>query len=92
MSICRNCFEEADHTGHDFSRFISNSGGKCDCGDGEVIDIAGFCKHHGQNRDSIPQPPEELTVMVEFVAVKLMLGLLVKFRGYVGFLLEILFS
>ena len=50
MSLCAECFEAGNHTGHDFNMFHSGAGGACDCGDSSVMDEKGICIHH-QGRD-----------------------------------------
>ena len=46
MSLCAECFEAGNHTGHDFNMFHSGAGGACDCGDSSVMDEKGICVHH----------------------------------------------
>lgn len=41
MSLCAQCFEAGNHEGHDFSRFFSQAGGACDCGNMDVLSQAG---------------------------------------------------
>lgn len=41
MSLCAECFNNGDHTGHDFNMFRSQAGGACDCGDGNVMRESG---------------------------------------------------
>jgi len=41
MSLCAECFNNSDHTGHDFNMFRSQAGGACDCGDGNVMKESG---------------------------------------------------
>lgn len=45
MSLCAECFNNADHEGHDYNRFFSQAGGACDCGNADVLREAGcvFC-------------------------------------------------
>ena len=39
MSLCPDCFYEADHTGHNFNTLRSHAGGVglCDCGNENVM-------------------------------------------------------
>eukprot|EP00061_Rhincodon_typus_P007356 g28972.t1 len=37
MSLCAECFNAGEHTGHDFNMFRSQAGGACDCGDSSVM-------------------------------------------------------
>lgn len=43
--ICKECFENGDHSGH---RTVLQKGcsGCCDCGDPEAWKKEGFCKDH----------------------------------------------
>lgn len=41
MSLCAECFNNGDHTGHDFNMFRSQAGGACDCGDSNVMRESG---------------------------------------------------
>ncbi|TWW80792.1 E3 ubiquitin-protein ligase ubr3 [Takifugu flavidus] len=47
MSLCAECFNNGDHTGHDFNMFRSQAGGACDCGDSNVMRESGMsaCTH-----------------------------------------------
>ena len=52
-AICHDCFEDSDHTGHDYWMF-SSGGGCCDCGDVEAWRREGFCcKHPGPHSTSL---------------------------------------
>ena len=42
MSLCADCFQAGDHTGHDFNMFRSQAGGACDCGDITVMRECGY--------------------------------------------------
>lgn len=42
MSLCAECFNNGDHTGHDFNMFRSQAGGACDCGDSNVMRDSGW--------------------------------------------------
>ena len=44
-AVCVECFEAADHTGHD-TALIVTGGGVCDCGDGQAWSEAGSCWRH----------------------------------------------
>ena len=72
----QECFQNANHDGHDVSFYISRAvdGGCCDCGDESAWDRAGFCKKHGKthtNGDMIASLPVPLraTGMVFFSAI-----------------------
>lgn len=41
MSLCAECFNAGEHTGHDFNMFRSQAGGACDCGDSSVMRDSG---------------------------------------------------
>lgn len=41
MSLCAECFNNGEHTGHDFNMFRSQAGGACDCGDSNVMRDSG---------------------------------------------------
>ncbi|KAE9551073.1 hypothetical protein FO519_005710 [Halicephalobus sp. NKZ332] len=86
MSLCAECFEKADHEGHDYSRFFSTVGGCCDCGNSDVMDPKGFCRFHreGALRES-EQPPQEDLVMLRYVLVKLLTRTLVVLRRWVKY-------
>jgi len=86
MSLCAECFEKADHEGHDYSRFFSTVGGCCDCGNPDVMDPKGFCRFHreGAPREA-EQPPLENTVILRYVLVKLLTRTLVVLRRWVKY-------
>ena len=44
--MCVECFDPAEHEGHDFRLYSSPSGGCCDCGDPLAWKPSGFCKRH----------------------------------------------
>ncbi|KAJ8351974.1 hypothetical protein SKAU_G00234500 [Synaphobranchus kaupii] len=84
MSLCAECFNNGDHTGHDFNMFRSQAGGACDCGDRNVMRESGFCRRHqlktGENVLSIPQ---DLLLMSEFVLPRFILCIIQYLRdGY----------
>ncbi|KAJ4782433.1 E3 ubiquitin-protein ligase UBR3 [Rhynchospora pubera] len=57
-AICVPCFQNGDHTGHDYSiKYIG--GGCCDCGDVTAWKREGFCKKH-QGAEKIEPLPDEL--------------------------------
>uniref|UniRef100_A0A914VS21 E3 ubiquitin-protein ligase n=1 Tax=Plectus sambesii TaxID=2011161 RepID=A0A914VS21_9BILA len=81
MSLCADCFQAGDHTGHDFNRFFSQAGGACDCGDPQVIREFGFCPRHGPNAlKNRPAPPKNVVSVAEFVIPKLFVRLFLRFR------------
>lgn len=84
MSMCTDCFEAGNHVGHDYNRFFSSSGGKCDCGDDDVVLESGFCNKHGQHNNASMDVPLELTIMPELMMQKVLFKLIEKFRGYVS--------
>jgi hypothetical protein len=44
--VCLDCFDPAEHEGHDFRIYRSSSGGCCDCGDTASWRPSGFCRRH----------------------------------------------
>jgi len=59
--ICLQCFEDGDHTGHDFALYPSGYGGCCDCGDAKAWKPSGNCKNHGPDKAAEamkPLPPD----------------------------------
>ncbi|CAH8318880.1 unnamed protein product [Eruca vesicaria subsp. sativa] len=44
-AICVPCFENGDHSTHDYS-IINTNGGCCDCGDDSAWKQGGFCSNH----------------------------------------------
>ncbi|CAD5215843.1 unnamed protein product [Bursaphelenchus xylophilus] len=81
MSLCAECFDAADHSTHDYSRFFSQSGGACDCGNSDILDPHGFCQHHQPNAIRV-DAPRELLVFPEFVMTKVLLRLVATFRQF----------
>ena len=81
MSLCAGCFREGDHEGHDYTMFMSQSGGTCDCGDASVMRESGFCKRHGPDA-SVQRPgaPDELMCVAENILPKMILRLLQHLR------------
>ncbi|KAJ8255418.1 hypothetical protein GJAV_G00204660 [Gymnothorax javanicus] len=68
MSLCAECFNNGNHTGHDFNMFRSQAGGACDCGDGNVMRESGFCQRHRiKTGENVPSIPGDLLLMTEFV-------------------------
>ncbi|KAH0621468.1 hypothetical protein JD844_022820 [Phrynosoma platyrhinos] len=68
MSLCAECFHHGDHAGHDYNMFRSQAGGACDCGDGNVMREAGFCKRHRiKSSSEVPSVPKDLLIMSELV-------------------------
>uniref|UniRef100_A0A3Q3LCK0 E3 ubiquitin-protein ligase n=1 Tax=Mastacembelus armatus TaxID=205130 RepID=A0A3Q3LCK0_9TELE len=68
MSLCAECFNNGDHTGHDFNMFRSQAGGACDCGDGNVMRETGFCRRHRlRTGENVPLIPRDLLLMSEMV-------------------------
>ncbi|MBN3272584.1 UBR3 ligase, partial [Polyodon spathula] len=68
MSLCAECFNNGDHTGHDFNMFRSQAGGACDCGDSNVMRESGFCRRHrSKTGTNVPSVPRELLFMSEMV-------------------------
>ncbi|XP_036400792.1 E3 ubiquitin-protein ligase ubr3 [Megalops cyprinoides] len=68
MSLCAECFNNGDHTGHDFNMFRSQAGGACDCGDSNVMRESGFCRRHRlKTGENIPSVPRDLLLMSEMV-------------------------
>lgn len=84
MSLCAECFNNGDHSGHDFNMFRSQAGGACDCGDSNVMRETGFCKRHQMKSCSdIPCVPKELLMMSELVLPRFIFSLIQYLRdGY----------
>ncbi|XP_067891467.1 E3 ubiquitin-protein ligase ubr3 isoform X1 [Heterodontus francisci] len=84
MSLCAECFNAGEHTGHDFNMFRSQAGGACDCGDSSVMRDSGFCKRHRSATSSnIPSVPNELMMMSEHILPRVILRLIQHLRdGY----------
>ncbi|KAJ4789311.1 E3 ubiquitin-protein ligase PRT6 [Rhynchospora pubera] len=61
-AICVPCFQNGDHTGHDYS-IMYTGGGCCDCGDVTAWKREGFCKKH-QGAEKIEPLPDELAQSV----------------------------
>ncbi|XP_068602543.1 E3 ubiquitin-protein ligase ubr3 [Brachionichthys hirsutus] len=85
MSLCAECFNNGDHTGHDFNMFRSQAGGACDCGDSNVMRGSGFCRRHRlRTGENIPSIPRDLLLMSEMVLPRFILWILQYLReGYV---------
>ncbi|VDD92476.1 unnamed protein product [Enterobius vermicularis] len=90
MSLCLECFQNANHEGHDFNRFFSQAGGACDCGNSEVLRESGFCSRHGRNAKRPPVPSANVVSLAEFVIPKLFVRLFLHFRGWVYIMLSFL--
>uniref|UniRef100_UPI00398E92C3 E3 ubiquitin-protein ligase ubr3 isoform X6 n=1 Tax=Pristiophorus japonicus TaxID=55135 RepID=UPI00398E92C3 len=84
MSLCAECFNAGEHTGHDFNMFRSQAGGACDCGDSSVMRDSGFCKRHRSTASlNIPSVPNELMMMSEHILPRVILRLVQHLRdGY----------
>lgn len=81
MSLCADCFNAADHSGHDYNMFRSQAGGACDCGDLTVMNEKGFCPRHGPNRPLKKQEiPSELLLMPDIVLPKLLKSIILRIR------------
>jgi E3 ubiquitin-protein ligase UBR3 len=62
--------------------FLSQAGGACDCGDTSVMKAEGFCCDHGINNRVNKAPiPNDLMSVAEAIMPKLLLRLLLHFRG-----------
>uniref|UniRef100_A0A4W6FP90 E3 ubiquitin-protein ligase n=1 Tax=Lates calcarifer TaxID=8187 RepID=A0A4W6FP90_LATCA len=85
MSLCAECFNNGDHTGHDFNMFRSQAGGACDCGDGNVMRESGFCRRHRlRTGENIPSIPRDLLLMSEMVLPRFILCIIQYLRdGYI---------
>uniref|UniRef100_A0A3Q2WFT4 E3 ubiquitin-protein ligase n=1 Tax=Haplochromis burtoni TaxID=8153 RepID=A0A3Q2WFT4_HAPBU len=85
MSLCAECFNNGDHTGHDFNMFRSQAGGACDCGDSNVMRESGFCRRHRlRTGENIPLIPRDLLLMSEMVLPRFILCIIQYLRdGYV---------
>ncbi|XP_047670750.1 E3 ubiquitin-protein ligase ubr3 isoform X1 [Tachysurus fulvidraco] len=84
MSLCAECFNNGDHTGHDFNMFRSQAGGACDCGDSNVMRESGFCRRHRlRTGENIPSVPRDLLLMSEMVLPRFIISLIQYLRdGY----------
>ncbi|KAM4557937.1 E3 ubiquitin-protein ligase ubr3 isoform 2-T2 [Odontesthes bonariensis] len=85
MSLCAECFNNGDHTGHDFNMFRSQAGGACDCGDSNVMRDSGFCRRHRlRTGENVPSIPRDLLLMSEMVLPRFILCIIQYLRdGYV---------
>uniref|UniRef100_A0A673M6J4 E3 ubiquitin-protein ligase n=1 Tax=Sinocyclocheilus rhinocerous TaxID=307959 RepID=A0A673M6J4_9TELE len=84
MSLCAECFNNGDHTGHDFNMFRSQAGGACDCGDGNVMRESGFCcRHRLKTGENVPSVPRDLLLMSEMVLPRFIITIIQYLRdGY----------
>uniref|UniRef100_A0AAQ5YHU1 E3 ubiquitin-protein ligase n=1 Tax=Amphiprion ocellaris TaxID=80972 RepID=A0AAQ5YHU1_AMPOC len=84
MSLCAECFNNGDHTGHDFNMFRSQAGGACDCGDSNVMRESGFCRRHRlRTGENVPSIPRDLLLMSEMVLPRFILCIIQYLRdGY----------
>ncbi|XP_030198525.1 E3 ubiquitin-protein ligase ubr3 isoform X2 [Gadus morhua] len=84
MSLCAECFNNGDHTGHDFNMFRSQAGGACDCGDSNVMRESGFCRRHRlKTGENVPSVPRELLLMSEMVLPRFIISVIQYLReGY----------
>uniref|UniRef100_A0A673NGX0 E3 ubiquitin-protein ligase n=1 Tax=Sinocyclocheilus rhinocerous TaxID=307959 RepID=A0A673NGX0_9TELE len=84
MSLCAECFNNGDHTGHDFNMFRSQAGGACDCGDGNVMRASGFCSRHRlKTGENVPSVPRDLLLMSEMVLPRFIITIIQYLRdGY----------
>uniref|UniRef100_A0AAQ4S819 E3 ubiquitin-protein ligase n=1 Tax=Gasterosteus aculeatus aculeatus TaxID=481459 RepID=A0AAQ4S819_GASAC len=85
MSLCAECFNNGDHTGHDFNMFRSQAGGACDCGDANVMRESGFCRlHRLRTGENVPSIPRDLLLMSEMVLPHFILCIIQYLRdGYI---------
>ncbi|GBG25964.1 E3 ubiquitin-protein ligase UBR3 [Hondaea fermentalgiana] len=58
--ICVECFDPAEHEGHDFRIYKSNSGGCCDCGDPNAWRPEGNCKAHRATSSAVDETNADL--------------------------------
>nr|XP_023661529.1 E3 ubiquitin-protein ligase UBR3 isoform X3 [Paramormyrops kingsleyae] len=84
MSLCAECFNNGDHTGHDFNMFRSQAGGACDCGDSNVMRESGFCRRHrSKTGENVPSIPRDLLLMSEMVLPRFIIHIVQHLReGY----------
>ncbi|MGH0138473.1 UNVERIFIED_CONTAM: hypothetical protein FKN15_066666 [Acipenser sinensis] len=84
MSLCAECFNNGDHTGHDFNMFRSQAGGACDCGDSNVMRESGFCRRHrSKTGTNVPSVPRDLLLMSEVVLPRFIIYIIQYLRdGY----------
>jgi len=52
--MCKTCFDNSNHEGHDWSHYVTGAGGCCDCGDFEAWAREGCCPEHSAPRLSDP--------------------------------------
>ncbi|KAJ8012787.1 hypothetical protein DPEC_G00046500 [Dallia pectoralis] len=82
MSLCAECFNNGDHTGHDFNMFRSQAGGACDCGDSNVMRETGFCRRHRlRTGENVPSVPRDLLLMSEMVLPRFIICIIQYLRG-----------
>uniref|UniRef100_A0A3P9AIH4 E3 ubiquitin-protein ligase n=1 Tax=Esox lucius TaxID=8010 RepID=A0A3P9AIH4_ESOLU len=84
MSLCAECFNNGDHTSHDFNMFRSQAGGACDCGDSNVMRETGFCRRHRlRTGENVPSVPRDLLLMSEMVLPRFIICIIQYLRdGY----------
>ncbi|KAI0233528.1 E3 ubiquitin-protein ligase UBR3 [Lamellibrachia satsuma] len=83
MSLCADCFQAGNHTGHDFNMFRSQAGGACDCGDISVMKACGFCQRHGpQHQQSQQGAPPDLLAVAEVMMPRLIFRLVQHMRDH----------
>uniref|UniRef100_A0A673WAV8 E3 ubiquitin-protein ligase n=1 Tax=Salmo trutta TaxID=8032 RepID=A0A673WAV8_SALTR len=81
MSLCAECFNNGDHTGHDFNMFRSQAGGACDCGDSNVMRETG--RHRLRTGENVPSVPRDLILMSEMVLPRFIICIIQYLRdGY----------
>ncbi|KAI2660354.1 E3 ubiquitin-protein ligase ubr3 [Labeo rohita] len=85
MSLCAECFNNGDHTGHDFNMFRSQAGGAfCDLR--HLIDgfNARFCNRHRlKTGENVPSVPRDLLLMSEMVLPRFIITIIQYLRdGY----------
>ncbi|XP_035688806.1 E3 ubiquitin-protein ligase UBR3-like [Branchiostoma floridae] len=83
MSLCADCFQAGNHTGHDFNMFRSQAGGACDCGDTSVMKTSGFCHRHGPGRNmNVPPCPHDVLAVAEAIIPRILLRVVQHFRDH----------
>ncbi|KAK9808772.1 hypothetical protein WJX72_003285 [[Myrmecia] bisecta] len=54
-AVCLSCFKGGGHENHDYTMYISESGGCCDCGDPTSWKPEGFCPQHNAETAATPE-------------------------------------
>jgi len=74
-AICKDCFQNGNHEGHNYS-MVKSSTGMCDCGDLNSWAENGFCKNHKEG--SKKDPLKEITIEMKDLIEKIFKSLIFK--------------